>query len=134
MKLIDPVTSVVCVISTVLALTGPVVAQDATEVDPAHYKVEFENDQVRVVRVSYGPGERSVMHEHPEGVVVFLTDHDVRSTYPDGKTEVVIHKTGEVVWTPGGKHLPQNISDERLELILMEMKTKPVTVTENRTK
>nr|NIR51506.1 hypothetical protein [candidate division KSB1 bacterium]NIS26908.1 hypothetical protein [candidate division KSB1 bacterium]NIT73741.1 hypothetical protein [candidate division KSB1 bacterium]NIU27639.1 hypothetical protein [candidate division KSB1 bacterium]NIU94275.1 hypothetical protein [candidate division KSB1 bacterium] len=41
-------------------------AQDATKVDPKHYKVEFENDQVRVLRISYGPGEKSVMHEHPE--------------------------------------------------------------------
>jgi hypothetical protein len=35
-------------------------AADPVEVDAKHYKVEFENDRVRVFRVSYGPGERSV--------------------------------------------------------------------------
>ena len=40
-------------------------AQDAVKVDPSHHKVEFENDQVRVLRIRFGPGEESVMHEHP---------------------------------------------------------------------
>jgi quercetin dioxygenase-like cupin family protein len=37
-------------------------ADDPVRVDSKHYKVEFENDRVRVVRISYAPGERSVMH------------------------------------------------------------------------
>ena len=49
-------------------------AQDAVTADPKHYKVEFENEQVRVLRISYGPGEKSVMHQHPANVAVFLTD------------------------------------------------------------
>ena len=49
-------------------------AQDATKVDPKHYKVEFENDQVRVIRINYGAHEKSIMHEHTPGVLVFMTD------------------------------------------------------------
>jgi hypothetical protein len=37
-------------------------ALDPVKLDPDHYKVEFENDRVRVLRVNYGPRERSVMH------------------------------------------------------------------------
>ena len=33
-------------------------AQDPVKVDPKHYKVEFENDQVRVLRIHYGVGNR----------------------------------------------------------------------------
>jgi hypothetical protein len=40
-------------------------AQDPVKVDPKHYKVEAENKQVRVLRSTYGPGEKSVMHGHP---------------------------------------------------------------------
>ena len=40
-------------------------AADPVEVNPRHYKVEFEKDRVRVLRISYWPGEKSVMHEHP---------------------------------------------------------------------
>ncbi len=43
----------------------PAFAQDPVKVDSKHYKVELENDQVRVLRINYGAGEKSVMHEHP---------------------------------------------------------------------
>ena len=46
-------------------------AQDPVKVDPKHYKVEAENKQVRVLRISYGPHEKSVMHGHPATVAVF---------------------------------------------------------------
>ena len=49
-------------------------ADDPVKVDPKHYTVEFENDRVRVVHIKYKPGEKSVMHSHPESVAVFLTD------------------------------------------------------------
>ncbi len=58
-------------------LAESALAQDPTIVDSAHYKVEFENEQVRVVRITYGQVEKSVMHEHPDSVEVFLTDQNV---------------------------------------------------------
>src|SRR5467141_4002987 len=60
---------------------------DPVKVDPKHYKVDFENDRVRVLRISYGPREKSVMHSHPDGMAVFLNDQHSRFTLPDGKTE-----------------------------------------------
>jgi len=101
-------------------------AQDPTVVDAEHYTVEFENDQVRVIRIKYGSGEKSVMHYHPEAVAVFLVDQKVRFTFPDGKTEEVSAKAGESILTPAGKHLPENIGKGNLELILVELKTKTV--------
>ena len=72
-----------------LALAVPaVMAQDAAKVDPKHYKVEIDNSQVRVLRVKYGPREKSVMHSHPFGVVVYLTDAHIRFHLPGGKSEV----------------------------------------------
>ena len=44
---------------------------DPVKVDPKHYKVEFENESVRVLRISYAPGEKSVMHYHPNAVAVY---------------------------------------------------------------
>ncbi|NIR51854.1 hypothetical protein GWO43_25090 [candidate division KSB1 bacterium] len=116
--------SILLAILAFVFLTNVARAQDAAKVDSAHYKVEFENDQVRVLRITYGPGEKSVMHEHPEGVAVFLTDHLSKFTYPDGKTEELSAKPGQAIWVPAGKHLPQNIGDETLELILVELKSK----------
>ena len=45
-----------------LTLAVPaVMAQDPVKVDPKHYKVEVDNSQVRILRVKYGPREKSVM-------------------------------------------------------------------------
>src|SRR3989454_886713 len=73
-------------------------APDAVKVDPKHYKVELENDRVRVVRITYGPREKSVMHGHRPGVVLFLTDAHYRFTYPDGKTEEIKGEKGKFLW------------------------------------
>ena len=102
----------------------PAMAQDAVKVDPKHYKVELDNDQVRVLRITYGPHEKSVMHDHPASVAIFLTDANVRFTLPDGKTEDAQPKAGSVQWSAGGKHLPENMSDVPFELILVELKGK----------
>jgi quercetin dioxygenase-like cupin family protein len=100
----------------------PARAQDPVKVDPNHYKVEFENDQVRILHVTYGAHEKSVMHEHPGAVAVFLTDGQSKFTLPDGKTQDVPIKAGTTMWTPTGKHLPENTGDKPFELIVVEMK------------
>src|SRR5204862_1528991 len=92
--------------------------------DAKHYKVEFENDQVRVLRVKYGPKEKSVMHEHPNTVAVFLTDGKAKFHLPDGKTVDADIKPGTVQFTPGARHLPENVGDKGFELVLVELKGK----------
>ncbi len=100
-------------------------AQDPVKVDPKHYKVEFENDQVRVLRITYGPHEKSVMHDHPAGQVIYLTEAHVKFTLPGGKTEEQRGKAGQTAWALAGKHLPENVNDKPLEGILVELKAKP---------
>ena len=69
-----------------LLTTSVANAQDAVVADSDHYVVEFENDHVRVLRVTYGPNESSVMHEHPNHVAVALTDGGVwKMTSADGE-------------------------------------------------
>ena len=113
---------VVFALVSVLLLALPVAAQDPTKVDPKHYMVVFENDQVRVVRIAYGPYEKSVMHEHPSGVAVSLTTHRFKFTFPDGTTEERSWKAGDAWWVKAETHLPENLSDEPFELILVEIK------------
>ncbi|MBT8297323.1 MAG: hypothetical protein KJO52_03240 [Maribacter sp.] len=100
-------------------------AQDPTEVDTKHYKIEFENDYVRVLRITYGPNENSVMHEHPNAVVIMLTDANTEMTLPDGNKVMDLAKIGEAQWTPAGKHIPKNVGDEKMEAVLVEIKSKP---------
>jgi quercetin dioxygenase-like cupin family protein len=108
---------------SVAALTAK--AQDPVKVDPKHNKVEFENAQVRVLRFTYGPHEKSPMHQHPANIVVFLTDAHVKFTLPDGKTEERPGKAGQVVWNAPATHQSENDSDKSLEGIQIELKAKP---------
>ena len=101
----------------------PAWAQDPVLVDSAHYRLEFENDDVRVIRITYGPNDSSVMHSHPAGVAVFLTDQRVQFTLPDGQTVEVEGQAGDVRWLEAGSHLPRNQSDRPFELIFVEIKT-----------
>ena len=95
---------------------------DSVTADPKHYKVEFENERVRVVRARYGPREKSVMHSHPELVCTFLTDSHFRFTYPDGKSEEINAKAGDILPHEAFEHLPENVSDRPFEAILVELK------------
>jgi quercetin dioxygenase-like cupin family protein len=111
------------------ALANVALAQDPVKVDGNHYKVEFENDQVRVLRIKVGPKEKSIMHQHPNAVAIFMTDVNGKFTFPDGKSEAVTSKAGEIRWTPAITHLPENAGDQPFEVILVELKQNIMTKT-----
>ena len=96
---------------------------DPVKVDSKHYTVEIENQKVRVLRIKYGPHEKSQMHSHPALVAIMLTDCHVRFTYPDGKTEEITAKAGEVRHFAAFAHLPENLSDQPFETIGVELKS-----------
>ena len=102
--------------------SSAVLAEDAVVADPEHYTVEFENDKVRIIRIKYGPGEKSVMHTHGPNVAVFLTANASRFTLPDGTTVEATTEVGVTQWTDAEEHLPENLSDETLEVVLVELK------------
>ena len=98
------------------------VPADPVKVDAKHYKVELDNKNVRVLRVKYGAHEKSVMHGHPACFAVFLTESRARFTFPNGKTEERTWKAGDTMSMPAETHLPENMGDTPLELVLIEFK------------
>ena len=94
----------------------------AVAADPAHYSVEFENDVVRLLRIAYGPGERSVMHYHPANCSVALGDASWQMTDPTGAMAQDSVMLGEVECGDAGVHLPENTTSGASELILIEFK------------
>lgn len=101
---------------------GTGLAQDATAVDPDHYAVLLENDAVRVLKISYGPDEISVMHEHPEAVAIPLTAGSIRMHMPDGSEVDMALEAGTPVWDSATRHQPHNIGTADFEAILVELK------------
>ncbi|MGH9705070.1 MAG: cupin domain-containing protein [Candidatus Acidiferrales bacterium] len=99
-------------------------AQDPVKVDPKHYTLISENDQVRILKIHYGPHEKSVMHTHPASVVVFLTDATGQFNFPDGKKAEFNLKAGEAQYEAKTTHLPENDGDKSMDAILVELKGK----------
>jgi quercetin dioxygenase-like cupin family protein len=104
------------------AMSALPASEDAVTVDPEHYQVVFENARVRVLRVHYAEGEKSVMHAHPANVAVFLSDGHSTFSLPGGKTSVSDVKAGQVRWSGAEKHLPENTGNAPLDLILVELR------------
>jgi quercetin dioxygenase-like cupin family protein len=96
---------------------------DPLKVDHKHYKLEFENDQVRVFRVHIGPHESTPMHEHQlHRVMVYLTDANVRVTSADAKVDTTPHKAGDILEGGAARHSEENLGDKPVEVIVTELK------------
>ena len=99
-------------------------AQDATKVEPSHYRVAFENEYVRVVDIQYGPHETSGMHSHPAGVAVYISEGHFKFTDAEGKVIEAHAKAGEARWFPAFKHKVENLSDKPFDGVYIEVKGK----------
>jgi hypothetical protein len=89
---------------------APVSKLDPTMVDAKHYKVELENDQVRILRVHYDPHSKGELHEHIlNRVVLYLNDQ------PGAKMD-------DVRMSGAGTHTEQNAGDTPADRIAVELK------------
>jgi hypothetical protein len=98
-------------------------AQDEVAVDPGIAKVEFENEQVRVVRVSYSAAHQSShMHSHPARFMVTLTPNDIRSTLPNGTSTTSKRDANVFAWSEPITHSVENLADGSMQNIEIELK------------
>jgi|SRR5947209_11299563 len=97
---------------------------DPVKIDPKHYKLEFENPQVRVLRVKIEAHGTAPMHEHSlNRVTVFLTDQEFRVKDSQGKIEVMKHRAGDAVWGTPTTHTEENLSNNPFEVVAIELKS-----------
>lgn len=101
---------------------APTSVGDSVKVDPAHHKVVFENDQIRVVHWLVGVGDKTLNHFHPNNLNINLTDYHGRVTTPDGNAFEVHDKAGSVSWREAGIHVVENIGGQPMEGIIVEPK------------
>src|ERR1700693_5967534 len=81
-------------------------AQDLLQVTgPKEYKIEVENDLVRVLRVKRPPHSVVPMHEHKlPFVVIYMKDDHAKVTTAEGKMVESTHKAGDFVFNQPVKH------------------------------
>ena len=98
-------------------------AQDPLKVAPGQYRKEIENNQVRVLRLHLGRGERTPLHqERLDQLLVPLTAARLKVTDTQGKTKNVAYKQAELQWLPPGTEAEQNIGDAPYEALIVEFK------------
>jgi hypothetical protein len=118
----------------VLAATLPALAQDPFQVAPKAYRLEFENDWVRVVRVHFAPHEKIPVHQHPKVATVYLYLRDAgmvrfshKSDKPDENysLERPAVKAGAFRLARAVRevHEVENLSDLPSDYVRVELKT-----------
>jgi quercetin dioxygenase-like cupin family protein len=96
---------------------------DPLRVYPKGYKLEFENPQVRVVRVKVAVGTKIPLHEHAlNRVSVFLRPQKLRITPENGVAAEISPTAGEVRWGTPGRHVEENIGTGDMEVLMVEIK------------
>ena len=97
----------------------------STLVAPDRYHVEFENDYVRVIRVTYGPGDTSAMHSHEPFVGVTLTGGQSTFTGLDGRNESRPETfPGDIIDGDLNPHSVTSISKANQESVFIEIKSR----------
>jgi beta-alanine degradation protein BauB len=96
--------------------------KDPAQVASDVYKLVMENDRVRVFDVQFQPGQKTVMHGHPDHVVYVLADYTLNLELPDGKSQHVALKTGQTIWMGAGQHAAQNIGKTTGHALVIELK------------
>jgi beta-alanine degradation protein BauB len=98
------------------------VAQDPIKVSPHTYNVLLENDRVRVMEYRSQPGEKSPMHSFSEVVIYRLSpSYKLKLTFPDGKTELIEGKVGDVRWDKGLREI-ENVGNTEAHAVIVELK------------
>jgi beta-alanine degradation protein BauB len=86
------------------------------------YKLVLENDRVRVFEVGFKPGQKAVMHRHPDHVVYVLADYTLDLQLPDGKSQEVPLKAGQAIWMGAGAHAAKNVGRTEGRALVIELK------------
>ena len=105
-------------------LAGPLQAQTVPrsfEASPDVYKVIAENDQVRIIKVAWKPGQKDKFHSHPFAGSYFLTACSLRHELPDGSKRDTAPAAGSAyAQAPIASHAIENIGKSDCELIMFE--------------
>jgi beta-alanine degradation protein BauB len=96
-------------------------AQDPLKAAKNVYKFNMENDRVRVLEVLFKPGDKALMHNHPDHVIYVLKGGKAKIT-SSGKTDLLDLKTGQALFLEAQSHEAENIGKTDLALLVVELK------------
>src|SRR5262249_13679488 len=112
----------------------PAAAQDPVKVAPQAYKLDFENDWVKVLRVHYAPKEHLPEHDHPAtaAAYVYLNDSGpvifkhIGLSYGAITRPAVKARSFRLWYAVKETHEVENPGDTPSDFLRVEFKTDPV--------
>jgi hypothetical protein len=95
--------------------------RDPTTTDPLFYRVLWENGDVRVLEYRDMPGQETTHHDHPNSVLIALTDFHRQLSIGKTVRDVEL-RFGAVQWLPAQSHSGKNTGQTPTHTILVELK------------
>jgi len=102
---------------------APAKGGDPLEVGPNIYRKAFDNEQVRVMEVTFKPGDKIALHQHPDHFVYVVTPGKLRISGADGKAQDLDLKAGQAMFLPAQSHSAENPGTTETKLVVVELRT-----------
>jgi beta-alanine degradation protein BauB len=97
-------------------------SQDPAVVNSKFITVKLDNNKVRVFEAVLKPGDKEEMHSHPASVMYIISGGTGLNHTPDGKTNEMVLKTGDVIYREPTTHWAENTGSTTIHLVLVELK------------
>lgn len=104
-------------------------AADPLEAAPDMYKLKYENERVRVMEVTFQPGQKIAEHSHPDHFVYVVEGGDLQISKADGSVNDAALGVGDIIFINAEAHWATNTGTTTVRLLVTELKEpKPVAV------
>jgi quercetin dioxygenase-like cupin family protein len=107
---------------------GPIGAMPNTSGQPAAFpragaQKALDNEKVTIWEYAWTPGKSTGMHFHDkDSFVVFMADGVLKSTTPDGKSELATIKRGDSRFSPRGRVHSEELVSGAVRAVITELK------------
>ena len=101
---------------------GWLARRDPLTIDAQHYRLDYENEHVRAIRLTLKADEAVPMHDDVDAQVVCIQECHLRFTRPDGHIQDVHMESGETRWLYGDTHSTRNLNTNPMEMLFIEVK------------
>ena len=109
-------------VATESAPAAPPVVGDALEVGPTQYKKVFENDSIRVLEVTFKPGDKVGLHRHPDHAAYVISSGKMRMSTNGSPPQDMDLKQGQAVFLPAMEHTMENVGSTDMKAVIVELK------------
>lgn len=95
-------------------------AMDAVRVAPNRYKLKNDSLGLRIIEISYKPGDSSALHAHPEAALYVIQGGTSEFTMQDGSKQTLNLPSRTALVMPAGTHRVKNVGKTTTRSILVE--------------